>query len=235
MNPRHCIACGCGVVWLCVGGSAHAHELHGYLSFVTDYVFRGVSQSNEEPTLQAGLDYTHPTGLFAGAFVARTKFPATPFGSNQGEVEIDAYLGYKREAGPDWSWDVAVVRYEFADSTGFDYSYNELTANLHFRDILRFGATVSNDAEAGGENGWTAEIELRQPLGDRFQMSGSLGHYQLERAGWDDYQYWDLGVSAEVGAFTFDVRYFDSSSGADSFNHPLLTRSRLVGSVSVGF
>lgn len=235
MNHLHCLACGCGIIWLCVGGSAHARELHGYLSFVTDYVFRGVSQSNEKPTLQAGLDYAHPGGFFSGVFVARTEYPARPFGSNQGQVEIDAYLGYRRETSPDWSWDVAMVRYEFADSTDFDYSYNELAANFHFRDILRFGATVSNDAEAGGEYGWTTEIELRQPLGDRFQMSGSLGHYELKQDGWVDYLYWDLGISTEVGAFTFDVRYFDSSSGARSFNDPQLTRSRLVGSVSVGF
>jgi uncharacterized protein (TIGR02001 family) len=235
VNPRHVIAFGCGVAWLLTGAPARAHELHGYLSFVTDYVFRGVSQSNEEPTGQAGLDYAHAAGLFAGVFVARTDFPDSPSGANQGQVEVDLYLGYKRAAGRDWTWDIAAVRYEFADSTGSDYSYNELVGNLHYRDILRFGATVSNDADAGGEGGWTAEVELRRPLGDRFQWSGSLGHYEHQRAGWEDYQYWDLGVSAEVGAFTFDVRYFDSSSGAQSYNDPLLTRARVVGSVSVGF
>jgi hypothetical protein len=66
-------------------------------------------------------------------------------------------------------------------------------------------------------------------------LSGSLGHYELKRTGWDDYQYWDFGVSAVAGALTFDVRYYDSSNGAESFNDPLLTRGRLVGSVSVGF
>lgn len=235
VNPRHCIACGCGIVGLCAGGAAGAQELHGYLSVVTDYVFRGVSQSDEEPTLQAGLDYTHARGFFAGVFAARTKFPDTPFGTNQGGVEIDGYLGYRRNAGRDWSWDVAAVRYEFPDSTNFDYSYNELAANLHFRDGLRIGTTFSNDADAFGGNGWTAEVELRRPLGDRFLLSGSLGHYALELAGWVDYQYWDLGVSAEAGAFTFDVRYFDSTSGAESFNDARLAGSRLVGSVSVGF
>ena len=227
--------CGCGIVWLCASASASAHELHGYLSLVTDYVFRGVSQSHEDPTLQAGLDYTHAKGLFAGVFVARTKFPDSPFATNQGNIEIDGYLGYRRNAGRDWSWDVAAVRYEFPDATGFDYSYNELAANLHFRDVLRIGTTVSNDADAGGENGWTVEIELRRPLGDRFLLSGSLGHYALEQARWEDYRYWDLGVSAEAGEFTFDIRYFDSTSGIESFNDARLTGPRLVGSASVGF
>ncbi len=235
MNSRHCIACGCGVAWLVAGAPVRAHELHGYLTLVSDYVFRGASQSSEDPTVQAGVDYLHPGGVFAGVFAAHTDFPGNSFGSNPGPIELDAYLGYSRAAGREWSWDVAALRYEFPDSTGYDYSYNELAANLHFRDVLRLAATVSDDAGASGASGWTAEIELRQSLGDRFQLSGSLGHYEFERTDWSDYFYWDVGVSATAGRFTFDVRYFDTNDDQAGFAGPELTRSRLVGSVSVGF
>ena len=235
MNSRHCIACGCGVAWLLAGAPVRAHELHGYLTLVSDYVFRGASQSNEDPTVQAGVDYLHPSGVFAGVFAARTEFPENSFGSNPGSIEVDAYLGYSHAAGRDWSWDVAALRYDFPDSTGFDYSYDELAANLHFRDVLRLGATVSDDAGASNASGWTAEVELRQPLGDRFQLSGSLGHYEFERTDWSDYLYWDIGVSATAGRFTFDVRYFDTDSDEAGFAGPELTRGRLVGSISLGF
>ena len=235
LNLRQCIACGCGIAGLLAGAPLRAHEFHGYLTLVSDYVFRGASQSNEDPTVQAGLDYLHPAGVFAGVFAARTEFPENPFGSNPGNVELDAYLGYGRAVGRDWSWDVAALHYDFPNSTGFDYSYDELAANLHFRDILRFGATVSNDAGGGGASGWTAEVELRRPLGERFQASGSLGRYAFERADWPDYFYWDLGVSAVAGAFTFDLRYFDTDGDEAGFAGASLTGSRLVGSVSVGF
>ncbi len=205
------------------------------MTLVSDYVFRGASQSNEDPTVQAGVDYLHPSGVFAGVFVARTDYAENPFGSNPGSIEVDAYLGYSHAAGRDWSWDVAALRYDFPDSTGFDYSYGELAANLHFRDVLRLGATVSDDAGASNASGWTAEVELRQPLGDRFQLSGSLGHYEFERTDWSDYLYWDIGVSATAGRFTFDVRYFDTDSDEAGFAGPELTRGRLVGSISLGF
>jgi uncharacterized protein (TIGR02001 family) len=235
VHSRHCIACGCGVAWLFAGGCAHAHELHGYLTLASDYVFRGASQSNEDPTIQAGVDYLHPGGVFAGVFAAHTDYPRNSFGSNPGDVELDAYLGYSHTVGRDWSWDVAAVHYDFPDSTGLDYSYNELAANLHLRDVLRLGATVSNDAGAGGANGWTAEIELRQSLDERFQLSGSLGRYEFARSDWSDYLYWDLGVSAIVGHWTFDLRYFDTDGDRAGFAGPELTDARLVGSVSVGF
>ena len=205
------------------------------MTLVSDYVFRGASQSNEDPTVQAGVDYLHPSGVFAGVFAARTEFPGNSFGSNPGSIEVDAYLGYSHAAARDWSWDVAALRYDFPDSTGFDYSYDELAANLHFRDVLRLGATVSDDAGASNASGWTAEVELRQPLGDHFQLSGSLGHYEFERTDWSDYLYWDIGVSATAGRFTFDVRYFDTDSDEAGFAGPELTRGRLVGSISLGF
>jgi uncharacterized protein (TIGR02001 family) len=235
VNLRHCIVRGCGIAGLIAGAPLYAHEFHGYLTLTSDYVFRGASQSNEDPTVQAGLDYVHPSGVFAGAFAAHTEFPENPFGSNPGSLEFDAYLGYSREAGRDWSWDVAAFHYDFPDSTGFDYSYDELAANLRFRDFLRLGATVSGDAGAGGASGWTAEVELRRSFGERYQLSGSLGRYGFERTDWDDYLYWDLGVSAVAGLVTFDLRYFDTDGDQAGFAGRELTGSRLVGSVSVGF
>jgi uncharacterized protein (TIGR02001 family) len=235
VNFRHGIVRMCGILGLLAGGPLHAHEFHGYLTLVSDYVFRGASQSNEDPTVQAGLDYLHPGGVFAGVFVAHTEFPENAFGSNRGSVELDAYLGYSHAVGRNWSWDVAALHYDYPDSTGFDYSYNELAANLHYRDVLRLGMTASNDASAGRESGWTAEIEVSHSLTDRYQVSGSLGHYEFERTDWDDYVFWDLGVSAVAGAFTFDLRYFDTDGDEAGFAGVQLTGSRLVGSVSVGF
>ena len=235
MNLRQCIVRGCGIAGILAGATVHAHEFHGYLTLTSDYVFRGASQSNEDATVQAGLDYRHPGGVFAGAFAAHTEFPENSFGSNPGSLELDAYLGYSREARRGWSWDVAAIHYDFPDSRGFDYSYDELAANLRFRDFLRLGATLSDDASAGGASGWTAEIEVRQPLGDRYQVSGLLGHYEFERSDWEDYLYWDLGISAVAGPVTFDLRYFDTNDDEAAFAGRQLTGSRLVGSVSVGF
>jgi uncharacterized protein (TIGR02001 family) len=235
VNSRHGIACGCGIAWLLASAPTPAQELNGYLTLTSDYVFRGASQSNEDPTLQVGVDYLHADGLFAGIFAARTEFPDSVFGTNPGSVELDAYLGYSRAAGRNWSWDIAALHYDFPDSEGFDYSYEELAANLHFRDILRIGATLSDDAGASGASGWTAEIELRQSLGERFQLSGSLGNYEFSRANWNDYVYWDVGASAVSGRWTFDIRYYDTNTEQAGIADPLLTRSRVVGSISLAF
>ena len=220
---------------MAAGGAAIAGEIHGYLTAASDYVFRGVSQSDEQPTWQAGLDYDHSSGFFAGIFAAGIDYPATRFRADTGDVELDAYLGYGRPAGRDFAWEVALFRYSFPESDANDKEYGELGANLYYRDSIRFGATVSDDARSGGASAWTAELELRRPLGHGVQLSGMLGRYTFARSDWKDYLYWDLGVSATKGPWTFDLRWFDTSDEVETLAGPYLTRDRVVASVSIGF
>ena len=236
MGGRGFIARVCAVLAFAGAcAAAHADEWHGYLTAGSDYVFRGISQSNEDPAVQAGLDYAHASGFFAGLFAASIEYPTTPFYADPGAVELDAYVGFGRPAGRDFSWDVALIHYAYPDSEADDPDYQELGFNLHYRDFARLGLTASDDARSGGSSGWTAELELRRPLGGRFQVSGTLGHYAFSRSDWSDYEYWDLGLSAEAGPVTLDLRYFGTSDGAETLAGPDLTRDRVVVSASVGF
>ena len=232
---RNVARCGAVFGLVCASGEAAAGEFHGYVTAGTDYVFRGVSQSNEDPSLQGGLDYTLANGFFAGAFAARIDYPAIPLRPDVGSVELDAYLGFSRPAGRDFTWDIALVHYQYPDSEAQNDAYQELAFNLHYRDVARLGLTASDDARTGGASGWTAELELRQPIGPDFQVSGTLGHYAFSRSDWRDYQYWDIGVSSVLGPVTVDVRYYDTSDEAITLAGPLLTRGRVVASLSLGF
>jgi uncharacterized protein (TIGR02001 family) len=229
------LARSCGVLAWVGLGPAVADDFHGYLTAASDYVFRGVSQSDEQPSLQGGLDYAHSSGFFAGLFAAGIDYPENSFRPDPGRIEVDAYVGYSRPAGRDFSWNIGLFHYEFPDSEAKDTNYQELGADLYYRDVARFGATYSDDARSGGASAWTAEVELRRPFGEHFQFSGTLGRYAFARDNWKDYLYWDLGVSATKGPWTFDLRYFDTSDEAETLAGPRLTRDRVVGSVSIGF
>jgi uncharacterized protein (TIGR02001 family) len=226
--------CGAAVLAGAFAMSAAA-EVHGYLTASTDYVYRGISQSNEDPSVQAGLDYAHAGGFFAGLFAASIDYPETTFVADPGDIELDAYVGFGRPAGRDFAWDVALIHYYFPDTEADDDEYQELGFNLHYRDVARLGLTASDDARRRGATAWTAEVELRQPLGERFQVSGTLGHYSFGSSAWSDYQYWDVGVSLTAGPVTFDLRYYDTSTPAETVAGPNLTAARVVASASVGF
>ena len=42
------------------------HQVTGNMSLVSQYIFRGLSQTNGGPALQGGLDYAHSSGFYAG-------------------------------------------------------------------------------------------------------------------------------------------------------------------------
>src|SRR6185503_14766704 len=68
----------------------------------SDYFYRGVSQTRNEPALQATFSVEHPSGFFAGLFASGVEFPEGPYGDHR-SVELDGHLGYGRELGRGWA------------------------------------------------------------------------------------------------------------------------------------
>lgn len=100
-----------------------AFEVSGELGLMSDYRFRGVSRSDEDPTAQAGLMVRHESGLYAGARgtilrgndAFRRRDPA--FG-DQGDVQVDLYAGYQADLGGGFDLDAGLIYYAFAGGTG---------------------------------------------------------------------------------------------------------------------
>lgn len=46
------------------------HSLSGNVGVVSQYVFRGLSQTNGKPAVQGGVDYTHASGLYVGTWLS---------------------------------------------------------------------------------------------------------------------------------------------------------------------
>ena len=61
-------------------GAAGAFDVSGELDLMSDYRFRGVSRSDEDPAAQAGLTVRHESGLYAGARGTTLQGRSTAFG-----------------------------------------------------------------------------------------------------------------------------------------------------------
>jgi uncharacterized protein (TIGR02001 family) len=88
---------------------------------VTEYRYRGISQSAREPALQGGIDYANKNGFYLGTWASTIKWikdssiPAGP--GAKGPVEIDLYGGYKGSINDDVSYDVGGLEYWYAGNT----------------------------------------------------------------------------------------------------------------------
>ena len=92
---------------------ASPHTLTGNVGFFSQYVFRGLTQTNREPALQGGFDYGHASGLYAGTWASNISWLRDGGSYNAGgSLEWDFYGGFKGTFGKtDFTYDVGALYY----------------------------------------------------------------------------------------------------------------------------
>lgn len=193
-----------------LSGAAMAEELKlSYNVGVTsDYVFRGVSQTQEDPAVQGGIDATYGIG-YAGVWASNVDF-----GANDPSAEIDFYAGV-RPTVADTSLDLGVLYYSYTKDKGLTpgaYSYVELKAAAS-RAVgpATVGLAFYYSPEFPGKTGDAMYYEVNGsvPVLPKLTLSGAVGHQEIDKAG--DYATWNLGLTyAVTDKLGLDVRYSDT-------------------------
>ena len=78
---------------------------------VTDYRFRGISQTSLKPALQVGADFVHKSGLYLGAFGSNVSWIKDFNQSTKGSYEVDLYGGFKGNITGDLGFDIGLITY----------------------------------------------------------------------------------------------------------------------------
>lgn len=92
---------------------------------VTDYRYRGISQTRLKPAVQGGVDYTQG-GLYLGAWASTIKWVKDAGGDS--DVEIDLYGGYKGEIVKGLGYDVGLLTYIYPSN---DFSPSADTTEIY--------------------------------------------------------------------------------------------------------
>ncbi|OYW56451.1 MAG: hypothetical protein B7Y80_06630 [Hyphomicrobium sp. 32-62-53] len=187
------------------------------LGATSDYIFRGLSLSNEDPAAQGSIDMSY--GIFyAGAWASNIDNGAyEPW-------ELDLYAGVKPVLGP-VTFDFGAVAYLYpADSADLDYVELKAGASMEIVKSLTGGVTFwyqpdqSNAPEVISIEGSLAyalpQVGIFSPT-----ISGLIGYSEdTDSQGWfavapganDAYTYWNVGLAVAVEKFTMDFRYWDT-------------------------
>lgn len=205
---RSAFACAAAAAVLMTAGAAGAQsapEVAWNVGVVSDYVFRGYSQTDEEPALQGGVDAT------IGAFYVGAWASNVDFGDDT-DAEVDVYGGFRGEAAG-FAFDVGAVGYGYVNAPdGADYDYLELKAAAS-RAVgpVTFGSVVywSPDFFGLDEEATYLEGNLAFTPADKWTASAAIGHQWLDVN--DDYATWNIGVGYAVTEHVaIDVRYHDA-------------------------
>ena len=182
-------------------GAAQAQgEFSGNVAIGTDYVWRGVSQSNGDMAISGGFDYAN--GMFyAGTWASNIDFDD----ASDANVEIDFYGGLASEFANGVTWDVGVIYYAYPDSEVSDLDFVELKGALGY--AFDAGLSVGGEVYYDPDNkNMYLNATAGYAVSENFGIDGSVGNYQFDAGG--DYTSWSLGASTSAAGFGLDLRYW---------------------------
>jgi uncharacterized protein (TIGR02001 family) len=204
-----------------------AEGISANVGFVTDYVFRGVSQTDESMAIQGGFDYEHGNGLHAGVWGSNIDFN----NPQDGSLELDVYAGYANEIN-NFSYDVGGIYYAYPGSdSSLDYDYWEAYLALGYQfDIVGLSAGMNYSPEFFGDTGDATYVYagLDVDLPHDFAASAHIGHQEIDEA--TDYTDWSVGLGYNWSDFDFDLTYTDTDLDQSD-----LDEGRVVFGVSKSF
>lgn len=200
------------------------------LAVTTDYVWRGVSQTDGDPAFQAGLTYTTPIGIYAGVWGSNIDF------GSEADYEVDGFIGYNVDLGEKVNFDVNLTRYAYPNEGALNW--NELITKTTFFEHYNLTVAYSDDTWATDENGFYYAVGTSWELPAGFGIAANVGRSDFsDDAGIDDYTDYNVGLSKSFGPATASVTYYSTSdSGKDQFFGPSGDQSadgRVVVAVTV--
>ena len=94
------------------------------VTVASNYIYRGLTQTNNKPAIQGGFDYAHESGFYIGNWNSSITWISDSYpGAGQGghsvsaPVEMDFYAGFKKELiGEGFATDVGVLQYYYPTS-----------------------------------------------------------------------------------------------------------------------
>ena len=187
-------------------------QFNGSLGFVTDYTFRGVSQTEEHPALQGAFDWTHERGYYLGIWGSNVNFND----NSQSNTEFDIYAGVTREYFG-ITFDIGGIYYTYPgaiDNLNLDFFEWKFGISKEF-SLIAMSTTVYYTPEntGGSGNATYLSYDAELPLLRGISMAGHVGYQWLSdetAATRADYMDWSIGLGYSTNGFDLSVTYVDT-------------------------
>lgn len=201
---------------------------------VSNYVFRGITQTSHKPALQGGVDYAHGSGLYVGAWASNVSWinDSGAIGDVGGtaNVELDTYFGFKNTVATDFGYDVGYIRYNYlgnyAPTAGFNNADTaEVYAAASYKIVsLKYSYSLLDGfLTVPGTRGTNyIDLSVNYPVGDSGVTIGAhLGKQTFVGNGlaytYNDYK---LGASKDFSGYVVGLALTgtDVTTGAWTYN-----------------
>jgi uncharacterized protein (TIGR02001 family) len=208
------------------------HSITANVGLVSDYILRGISQSQHKPALQGGVDYAHASGLYLGLWGSTVEWvDRSDYVYQEGNhVELDLYGGFRGALG-DFSYDLGLVRYYYPghfDRAPAGKMQNPVTANTteaYVAGTWKFATLKYNRAISRSFVGWGGasadtrskgsdylDLSVSYPVTETVNLLAHVGHQRVRNNSYANYTDWKLGVTKDFGFAILGLAYTDTNA-----------------------
>jgi uncharacterized protein (TIGR02001 family) len=173
---------------------AHA-DLAFNIGAVSDYRYRGISQSRLKPAVQGGVDWSHGSGVYLGAWASSIRWIEDAGGD--ASYELDLYGGWKGEVAKGLTLDVGLLTYQYpSNKLATSANTTEVYGALSFGPAtLKYSHSTTNlfgfaDSKGSGYIDLSASFT---PM-DGLTLTPHVGYQKVRKAG--DFSYTDYSLTA---------------------------------------
>jgi len=219
----------CGLASLssvAMADGAPASTFTGNIGVASDYLFRGISQTQHQPEISGGFDYTHSSGLYVGTWLSNQDWVNTGGYKNNSSLEWDLYGGYRGSLPADLGYDVGLINYYYpGNRSGVTAGVptpdtDEVYAALSWKMLqVKYSYTVSDYFVGWGTDPSTKtrgsgylEFNATPDLGSGWGLLGHVGHQNVKNVSDASYTDWKVGVTKDIGYGTVTLAYSDTNA-----------------------
>ena len=184
--------------------SLSAAEVEYNVALANDYIWRGMSQTDEDPAVSGGFDVSSSdNGAYFGVWGSYVDFGS----ESETNKEVDYYFGYTDESARGVNFDIGYISYNYPQESILDFE--EIYVGLTYKWV---GVTISKGLEEAPDN-----TEWSVGLGDSgfgvtYGDYDGVGKYTLVSF---DFPNEISGISFGIGLSEFD--YYDGTADENGF------------------
>ena len=196
------------------------------VAMTSNYVWRGMTQTNDSPAIQGGFDLDYK-GLYVGVWGSNIK-------SNKASVEIDAYLGYTNDIAG-LTYDLGYIQYMYpkdSDNLNFGEVYASLSYDFKVVEVsaMYYVGVDTNDVDTATGANWEPEngyeMGISIPLPKNISIDATYGDYDTLGA------YYLVGANISLGKYDFSLAYTANDGGKAGST---AEQDNIVATISSGF
>ena len=199
------------------------YTLSANVGLTSDYVFRGVSQTQNQAAIQGGFDFAHASGFYLGTWGSNVNWVEEGGYKDKSSMEIDLYGGFKGAITDSVGYDVGVVTYYYpgdkiAGATSPDttevyagLSYGIFTAKVNYTVSDHFvGWTTTDGGKTQGS--YYGDLSAAYEIADGWTLLAHVGYQSVKDNDDASYTDWKLGVSKDLGFGVATLAYTDTNA-----------------------